>query len=82
MLVHIERRTWLGDNFEKVMPFISAGQNAVQAVGRLTSRDPSAAALIASCGHARMLAATLLTKRQSVLRTDVASRLAKRRWLE
>ena len=46
-LYTIERRTWLGDNFEKIMPFISAGQNAVQAVGRLTSRDPSAAALIA-----------------------------------
>lgn len=46
-LYTIERRTWLGDNFEKIMPFISAGQNAVQAVGRLTSRDPSAAAMIA-----------------------------------
>lgn len=46
-LYTIERRTWLGDTFEKIMPFISAGQNAVQAVGRLTSRDPSAAAMIA-----------------------------------
>ena len=46
-LYTIERRTWLGDNFEKIMPFISAGQNAVQAVGRLTTRDPSSAALLA-----------------------------------
>ena len=46
-LYTIERRTWLGDNFEKIMPFISAGQNAVQAVGRLTTRDPSSAALVA-----------------------------------
>ena len=46
-LYTIERRTWLGDRFERVAPFISAGQNAVQAMGRLSNRDPAAAALIA-----------------------------------
>jgi len=45
-LYTIERRTWLGDRFERVGPFISAGQNAVQAIGRLSTRDPAAAALI------------------------------------
>ena len=45
-LYTIERRTWLGDRFERVAPFVSAGQNAVQAMGRLTNRDPAAAALI------------------------------------
>ena len=46
-LYTIERRTWLGDRFERVAPFISAGQNAVQASGRLINRDPTAGALIA-----------------------------------
>ena len=46
-LYTIERRTVLGDAGEKFFPFISAGQNAIQAVGRLATRDPSSAAMIA-----------------------------------
>ena len=40
-LYTIERRTWLGDNFETVIPFVSASQNVAQAVGRMSMNDPT-----------------------------------------
>ena len=42
-LYTIQRRTWLGDSFEGTIPFISAGQNAAQAVGRMVMNDPTVA---------------------------------------
>ena len=42
-LYTIDRRTKLGDSMEKIVPFVSATQNSVTAVGRLLWKDPRTA---------------------------------------
>lgn len=51
-LYTIDRRTNLGRSGEYVLPFISAAQNSVTAVGRLIWNDPSIAALMIAAWRA------------------------------
>lgn len=47
-LYTIDRRTTFGESMEKVVPFASAMQNGVTAVGRLVWHDPTIAAIMAN----------------------------------